>query len=297
MEPEFREDDNGLILSQKEAKEWREMHLKGYDTRLWSLESNNGLSPSEVDHHKSVQSLEVDSIDEGSLRSVSPFSYRPPSIVQRRISQAEKPSKQQLILEKERLERLIKIREYQLSQFRSSDIISLPSRKDLLDEKRHLIRLKHERQMQLKRKAHDEWRKLTVKQKKNETVREIDIDPSGINRDTKYEELSYDSEEPSDKGEHEFNEIFPCQGGIRYSSDNSEYPKQIPSPRFEIHHGKVQDTEVQDRSVQGSERGITSEDEPEELERDEEEEEDEILLVLVREEYYQVYRTSFSSHR
>ena len=215
--------DQGLILSQQEAEEWREMHLKGYDTRLWSLEHNNGRSPTNEDQY-SNSNYEVDSIDGGSLRSVSPFSIRPPSIIERRISQSGSPTTEQLVQEKEKLDRLIKIREYQLSQYQSSNCISLPSKKDLLAEKRHLSRLKFDRELQLKKKAHEEWRRMNVKKRpQNQAIGRMHSSDDGF----KYEPLKMLDESDADS----------CQRMKQI--DHNERRTVVPQVTFETSNKSV----------------------------------------------------------
>lgn len=268
-----------LILSQQEAEEWKERHLKGYDTRLWSLELNEEKRSPEEDRSGSRLSLDAETLEEGH-RSVTPLTYHTPSITERSESQSDVLTMQQLLLEKEHLERLIKIRSYELSRYRSCDAVdSLPTKEELQTEKRHLLRLKTEREALIKKRAHEEWRRRNVKPKLDgNTIREVhQVDnqqaetsrtetPSDCGKSRESGEISRNADtanlenesansgdESAREGEKEFNKIFPRSRGM------------IFTPRY---------AEYSDDDIRaGDDRGPLS---------DPDEEEDEIIYVLVR---------------
>ena len=128
----------GVIVSEREGEEWRRDHVKGYDTNLWSLGSVE-TTPECPSENKQVQS--------------------------RKESQVGKPTRETLIEEKQKLDRLITLKEYQLKEQHKSVNSDMPNIKSLLAEKQHLTRLRFMREMQLKEKAHEDWRKMNVKQK------------------------------------------------------------------------------------------------------------------------------------
>ncbi|KAF2356291.1 Calponin domain [Trinorchestia longiramus] len=149
-----------VLTSLDTAEEWKQKHLKGFDTGLWSLDSSD--EKPEDESRKSPFSGE--SFD-SSGRSASPFEFLVSS-----FSQSGPLSKEQLIVERNQLQRLIQAKEYQLNLCKSydqhSEQINLPSKRELFAEKQRLVRLKIDRELQLKKTAHEEWRRLHVQPKK-----------------------------------------------------------------------------------------------------------------------------------
>ena len=185
----------GVIVSEREAEQWREAHLAAYDTNLWSLESQG--------RHAGA--------GDGEEPEESPIDFR-----------SEKPSKEQLILEKEKLERLIRLKEYQLTQQRGT---CSQNRRELLAEKQNLSKLKFEREMQLKERAHEEWRRMNVKQRKtrkeSSEVRRDDFNEVLVRVEDEFEKkFAYENEEAG--------------GGVEGTSDSDEEAEYYSADEDEI---------------------------------------------------------------